>query len=429
MEGMKVTILTLWLISLSTVPEELEKEMSLTLSRSIARIASHPDVLDRIIGKGEIVVMDETISEIPWMLSAGIGVNVPIEKVWDVIADFKNYNQWVPSCSSVDVTQWNERVVDLYYHLGFKFIFLPFTVDYRVRHYHHPPYRTDWVGMGGEIEKTYGWFENIKINENKTLFFYNVWAIPGSGFLKKMYEKYPFLDVGISISAGAVYARKLKEWAEKNYGTLSEKKDALPISEEEEIKIMKEFAKRGPVLLFHTDGKDMLMEISSWIRLRVPVEKAFDVISDFSSYKYFEQMLDKVKVHEKSEERARVEFRYDVRIAIIAVRPHFTLEYELTRPSLIKWKHLEGDRYIPEGFFRFYPLDDGTTLINYRVLYDAGELGKLVSLIMKVLPEGKLALNSYITQQTLRDLRGWAELSDERKKEIIKEKEKKKKYE
>jgi len=424
---MKLLLIPLFLLSLSTVPEELEKEMNLTLSRSIASLAHDPSLLDRVIGKGEIVIIDETIQEIPWILSAGIRVNSSKEKIWNAIADFKNYNKWVPSCQSVDVTEWNERVVDLEYHLGFKFILLPFTVDYKVRHYHHPPIRTDWVGMGGEIAKTYGWFENIPVKENRTLFFYNVWAIPGSGFLKKLYEKYPFLDMGISISAGAVYARKLKDYVEKDSASPNEGEGESVLSEEDEAKVMREFAKKGPVLLFSL-GQGNIMDISSWIRLKVPPERAFDIISDFSSYKYFEQMLEKVKVQEKTDNSARVEFKYDVRIAIIKVAPRFTLEYKLEKPSLITWRCIEGDKYIPQGFFRFYPMDDGTTLVHYKVTYDANELGKLVSLVLKILPEGNLALNSYITQQTLRDLRDWAELPQDKKMEIMK-KGKKKDYE
>jgi len=425
---MRLLFIALFFFSLSTLPEELEKEMRLTLSRSITSLVKEVSLLDKVIGKGEIVMIDETVEEIPWILSAGIRVNSSKEKIWEVIADFKNYNKWVPSCQSVDVTEWNERVVDLEYHLGFKFILLPFTVNYKVRHYHHPPIRTDWVGMGGEIENTYGWFENIPVSENRTLFFYNVWAIPGSGFLKKLYEKYPFLDMGISISAGAVYVRKLKDYVEKENSTGNKTEGEIFLSEEEEVKAMKEFAKKGPVLLFSL-GEDNVMEISSWIRLKVPPEKAFDTISDFSSYKYFEQMLEKVKVHGKTEESATVEFKYDVRIAIIKVAPRFTLEYKLEKPFLITWRCLEGDKYIPEGFFKFYPVEDGTTLLHYKVTYDSSELGKLVSLVLKILPEGNLALNSYITQQTLRDLRDWTELPQDKKMEIIKKKEKKKDYE
>ncbi len=381
-------------------------------------------LLEKIIGNGEIVIIDETVGEIPWILSAGIKVNAPIENIWEVIADFKNYNKWVPSCSSVDVTEWNERVVDLQYHLGFKFIFLPLTVDYTVRHFHHPPYRTDWVGMGGEIEKTYGWFENVKVEDEKTLFFYNVWAIPGSGLLKKLYQKYPFLDVGISISAGAVYARKLKDYVEKQRG-VSSTEEYKPFTEEEEVKIMKELTKKGPVLSFHPEEKEKLMEISSWIKVDVPIEKAWNMITDFSSYKYFEQMLEQVKVLEKGTEKAKVEFKYDVRILVIAVRPHFVLEYELVKPHLIRWKCIEGDKYIPEGFWKLYPIDDKSTLIKYKSLYDAHQLGQLVSMVMGILPEGKLALNSYITQQTLRDIRDWIQLTDEKREKIIQEYEKK----
>jgi ribosome-associated toxin RatA of RatAB toxin-antitoxin module len=425
---MRLVLIPLFLLSLSTVPEELEKEMNLTLSRSIVSLVHDPSLLDKVIGKGEIVIIDETFHEIPWILSAGIRVNSSKEKIWNAIADFKNYNKWVPACRSVDVREWNERVVDAEIHLGFKFILLPFTVDYKVRHYHHPLTRTDWVGMGGEIEKTYGWHEIIPVTEKRNLFFFNIWAMPGSGFLKDLYEKYPFIDVGISISASAVYAKKLKDYVEKEKDIAYTEENEVAFSEEDEVKVMKEFAKRGPVLLF-SPGQGNIMDISSWIRLKVPPEMAFDIVSDFSSYKYFERMIEKVKVKEKTEDTVKVEYKYDVRVTIIKVSPHFTLEYRLNKPSLITWNCVEGDRYIPEGFFKFYPMDDGTTLVKYRAIYNASEIGGLVSLILKIFPEGNLALNSYITQQRLRDLRHWTELPDGKKMEIMKEKEKKKSYE
>lgn len=407
------TIIAIFLLMYSSEPEQLAKEMTITLPKKSINVDA--GLVNRLIQEGEMVIIDESVQEIPWMLSAGIGINASQEEVWNTISNFRGYPNWVPSCQSIDVKQLNERVFDLTYHLGFKFILLPFTVDYTVRHLNTPPHRTDWVGLGGEIEKTYGWFEVVPVEDNRSLYFYNVWAIPGSGFLKKWYEKYPILDIGIGMAAGVIYAQTLKEYIEKNKPPVQHVYKEL--TSDEKLEVMKALTNRGPVMIFPPSDSGSKMKIEGWIKVDAPVEDVWNALTDFEAFPYFEDILKSVKVIKKTDTSAEVSFVYDLKLTIISISPEFTLGYTLDKNKSLMWKVLSGDEYVPEGGWELYPLDSRRTLLKYWSLYDNNGLGRFVRLILSIFPQGRLAVNSFVTQQTMRDMRKWAEtpLSDKEK--------------
>ncbi len=412
--------------------EKVKEQMKLTLGRSALPEGLDPEKLDYLLSKGGMVIIDEMIEEIPWLISAGIPVNANINEVWQVISNFGGNSEWVPSCKSVVVTNRGDSIYDLDFTLGFKFIFVPLYVRYSVRHYDQPPFRTDWFGLGGDIEKTYGWFQNIPVGEERTLFFYTVWTLPGSGLLKRMYERYPFLDVGIGMSAATVYTRKLKDRVEllKEQGKLAgepEVKPSIqPLNKDEELRVMQLLSSKGPVLLFEEiEGKGR-MGISSWITIDAPRSKVFDEITDYLSYEYFMPMVSKIKLLEMKEERALVECKHDVKFVLFSARPKYVLEYRFLKPERITWTAIKGDKYVVNGSWELFPIEGGEkTLACYRNTYDVSSLGFMVRTIMKVIPEGQLAVNSYVTQKTIRDIRDWIEIPSDMKQRLKEIKDKK----
>ncbi len=411
--------------------EEVREQVKLTLGRTALPEGLDPGRLDHLLRRGEMVIIDETIEEIPWFLSAVIPVNATPPEVWKVVNNYEDYNEWVPSCKSVRVTDRGENIVELDYTLGFKFIFLPLYVKYSVRRYLQPPFRTDWVGLGGDIEKTYGWFQSIPVGEEqRTLFFYTVWALPGSGLLKRMYEKYPFLDVGISMSVSVIYSKMLKDRVEllKRQGKLEVEPEPEPegkpsiqsfINKDEELRVMQLLSSKGPVLQFEEMEGTGKMVVSSWITIDAPRNKVWDGITDYLSYEYFMPMVRRIKLLEMKEDRALVEYKYDINIVFFSARPKYVLEYRFLKPERITWTAIKGDKYMVDGSWELFPIEGGgKTLACYRNTYDASTLGFMVRAIMKVIPEGQLALNSYVTQKTIRDMRDWVEATSDMKQRL-----------
>lgn len=405
--------------------EEVKEQMKLTLGRSALPEGIDPERLDYLLSKGGMVIIDEMIEEIPWLISAGIPVNASLQEVWKVIIDFEGNDEWVPACKAVVVTNRGDNTFDLDFTLGFKFIFLPLNVKYSVRHYNQPPFRTDWVGLGGDIEQTYGWFQNIPVGEQeRTLFFYTVWSLPGSGLLRSMYEKYPFIDVGIGMSAAVLYTRMLKDRIKllKGQGRLAgepEVKPSIqPLNREEELRIMQLLSTKGPVMQFE-EMEEGRMGLSSWITIGAPRSKVFEEITDYLSYEYFMPMVKEIEILEMKEERALVEFKHDVKFIVFSARPKYVLEYRFLKPERIAWTAIKGDKYVVNGSWELFPIEGGEkTLACYRNTYDVSTLGFLVRAIMRVIPEGQLAVNSYVTQKTIRDIRDWIEATSDMKERL-----------
>ncbi|UCD83212.1 MAG: SRPBCC family protein, partial [Deltaproteobacteria bacterium] len=404
---------------------EVREQMRLTIGRTALPEGIEPEKLDYLLKKGQMVIIDEMIDEVPWLLSVGIPVDAPVDDVWKVISDFENYNKWVPSCKSTVVTHHGENIVEIGFTLGFKFIFIPLYVKYTNRHYHQSPLRSDWTGLGGDIEKNCGWFQNIPVSENNSLFFYSNWTLPGSGLLKKMYEKYPFLDVGIGMSAATVYTRKLKDRVEsikgpgKLEGEQEVKSPVQPLSREEEQGIMQLLSARGAVLQFEEMEEEGKMGMSSWITIDAPRNKVWEEIINYSSYEYFMPMMKKIKILEMKEDRVLVEFKFEADIVVFSARPKYVSEYHFIKPEKITWSTIKGDKYVVNGSWEFFPIEEGKkTLACYRNVYDVKSLGFLIKTIMKVLPEGQLAVNSYVTQKTVRDMRDWIETPPDMKERI-----------
>lgn len=406
-------------VSLSPKPSEkidIMKEMRLTIGRSVLPAGTNHQTLQSILKREQIVMFDETTEEIPWLLSSGILVNATPEQVWRVIIGHDKFSEWVPSCYSAKAIKIDNNIYDVTFTLGFKFLFFPLYVKYSLRQYNQPPLRNDWVGLGGTIEKTYGWGQNIPTEEGNTMYFYTAWAQPGSGLLKRLYKKYPFLDVGISISAGTVFARGVKKRVELLKGKDGAEVIKTMPSEEfkfkrkEELRIMELLTSRGPVLIFKKpeEGKPLL--VSTWITFAAPPEKVWADLVDYESYRYFMPMMKGIKVLEHESNKARVEYKYDINIVFFSSKIKYQLEHHFYEPERITWTNIKGNRYVLSGSWELFPLNDGKkTLASYQVYYDTKSLGFLPKLILKAIPEGKLAVNSYLSSIHVRELRDWIE--------------------
>jgi carbon monoxide dehydrogenase subunit G len=414
----------------SSIPNSSEKidpmkEMRLTIGRSILPEGGDPQVLHGILKRGQMVIFDETPEEIPWLISSGILINTPPELIWSVVSDFEKFPEWVPSCHSIDTVKRGDNIYDITYSLGFKFILLPLHVKYTIRRYDRPPLRLDYIGLGGTIEKTYGWNQNIPVEDGNTMFFYTTWALPGSGLLKHLYRNYPFLDVGISVSAGLVYSKKVKERAEllkgevKIEGLMEETHGGPAISKAEELKTMELLSSRGPVQIFKKPEEGKPSAVSTWIIFALPPEKVWADLVDYENYYYFMPMMKGIKVLEREDNKARVEYKYDINIVFFSSKIKYQLEYHYHKPGRITWINIKGNRYVLSGSWELFPLDDGKkTLASYRVYYDARSLGFLPRLILKAIPEGELAVNSYLSSIRVREMRDWIEAPTELRSEL-----------
>jgi coenzyme Q-binding protein COQ10 len=97
-------------------------------------------------------------------------VDVPMERFWEVVADYEAYPGFVPSVKRTRVVRTDKGVKDVEYEvdLGVK------TIKYTLRHLEHAPDRMTWSLVKGEMMKVSNGAWELSHHAGKTLARYTV---------------------------------------------------------------------------------------------------------------------------------------------------------------------------------------------------------------------------------------------------------------
>lgn len=81
-----------------------------------------------------------------------------------------------------------------------------------------------------------------------------------------------------------------------------------------------------------------MTEFSESIAIKAPIERVFEVISDFARYPEFVKENESAEIKSKTKNRVKVAF-----LANLVVKIHYTLDFKLSPPDKITWEMTEGD--------------------------------------------------------------------------------------
>jgi ribosome-associated toxin RatA of RatAB toxin-antitoxin module len=97
-------------------------------------------------------------------------VDVPLERFWEVVADYEAYSGFVPSVKRTRVVRVEKGVKDVEYEvdLGVK------TIRYTLRHLEHAPSRMTWSLLKGDMMKVSNGAWELSNHAGKTLARYTV---------------------------------------------------------------------------------------------------------------------------------------------------------------------------------------------------------------------------------------------------------------
>ncbi len=103
-------------------------------------------------------------------LSKEMVVDVPVERFWDVVADYAAYPGFLPGVKRTRVVHADKGVKDVEYEvdLGVK------TITYVLRHLEHAPERMTWSLVKGDMMKVSNGAWELSNHAGKTLARYTV---------------------------------------------------------------------------------------------------------------------------------------------------------------------------------------------------------------------------------------------------------------
>jgi len=114
------------------------------------------DILDGRL----IVVVNRTLKELPIIVSGGVIIDAPVKDVWAKITDYESYRTYMPLVEGSTPSIKSENIIDTDFKLVFRIAFIPFSIEFSLRHLLQPYKRIDWYALKGDLSEDYGFWVN-----------------------------------------------------------------------------------------------------------------------------------------------------------------------------------------------------------------------------------------------------------------------------
>jgi ribosome-associated toxin RatA of RatAB toxin-antitoxin module len=357
--------------------EEVEKELK---KYSIVEKVSAEEMRE-FMGNGEIIFIDKTRNWAETFISSAIVINAPVQRVWDVVTDFHSYSQYMPLVSNSQERKISENLVDTSFRLTFKVAIIPFSIDFSLLHRLYPYEDITWTLSRDDEDLSidYGKWEFFPLDDNKrTLAIYSVFTKAKSSFLMKIIEKEPVLDLGFDIALSSAVPKVVKERVEGREWR------EMEVSQKMKLEKLKNFFERGNVVLLTTSKP--LNWYSSFVIFDAPVQRVWDVVTDYKNYNRFVPMVRSVKVKDMKDGSAVLTYEIDFNFIIFKKKTRYSVKQEFSQFREIKWDYHEGEIKGVKGEWNFYEIDGNKTLGVYSWTSDLRSTGFIFKLLLKSFP-------------------------------------------
>ena len=176
-----------------------------------------PSALKKLVGAGQIVMIDEHPDGRLKLVTGATHVQSPPQQVWDVITDYEAYTEWMPQTSKVTVSNENGDSRDVGFRLDFEFSVITKRVEYTVRQRWTENRRIDWTLVKGDFETAVGSWELVETDDGTgTLVFYSTYTdLESMGWIvRTLLKEQPAMDIAIQGSTALMVVKSVKERAE-----------------------------------------------------------------------------------------------------------------------------------------------------------------------------------------------------------------------
>jgi ribosome-associated toxin RatA of RatAB toxin-antitoxin module len=367
---------------------ELQKMMRFTWDQTAMPPGANSGTVTRLLTRGEMVLMNDRPVGIPWMTTAVIMVDAPAALVFNTAVDVEHLNTYVPmagQCHQEPVPNFpNLYRVTLRMQLLFNWL----TIDYGTYDYRRPPDRSDWCHRVGKFEVDSGSWEMVPADGDKrTMAFYSVFARPRMSAVQSLYRQEPALELMSNVATGTMLARALKTEAERRSGRrLPPLRETMGVEQilMQDTSTLRLLAERGKVLVLEPGPT---VYVTGAIIVRAPIERAFQVVTDFTHYPQFLPGYDRVVIVGQGARGPIISQDVSIKLWEFNFEDHAKIEMELAPPDRVTWKIPRQSAGTAVGFWRFVPLDNNSrTLIFTGNTQDIRSMGFVPSTALRIEP-------------------------------------------
>ncbi len=162
---------------------------------------------------GELIVVEEHPNGRLRMVTAGVVIPLPPDRIWDVITDYDAYPEWVPEMEETRVINQTDRHVDVAFRLVIFAAVVSKSVDYTLRIIENPKRSTRWFLLDGDFAAARGSWQLLPLDEGtSTLAFYSTYTDMASlgWVVETLLEARPDMEYAMQTSAAVMMVKSLK---------------------------------------------------------------------------------------------------------------------------------------------------------------------------------------------------------------------------
>lgn len=384
--------------------------------------------LELLLGKGGFVFMDMATGDIPWLVTAGMMINAPPEKVYSVITDFTKYTEYMPQLDRAEQMDPGDGLTEVTFTLGFRFAYIiPLSVTYTLKYYYRPPLRLDWVGIKEGEASHYGYWELVPLEGGrKTAAFYSLYSTPQWSLFKRITKKSPYLLPATILSTALIVIQKIKERVEGEHLITTGHRDVLTESELKGSGI-EALASNGIFLTIEEPDSQGRKFVSAGTLVNASPGAVWETIIDAEAAPIIYPEVEKVTAIGEDQGGELVKFNLNINYILFSKRVSYVIRHIKEKPKRLSWTWVEGDAKDVTGSWDLIPIDGGKkTLALHRMYSDLRGSSFIARYVLSRQPALEMAIQASTACTVVKGIRSWTEMNSEERDKAIKAKAKKK---
>lgn len=406
----------------------LDSEFSLfhvTKDKTIWGDGKNSHALDLLLNKGEFVFVDFNPGDIPWMVTSGVLINAPPERVYSIITDFRKYTEFMPQVDKVKQVTPADGLPEVNYTLGFRFAYIiPLTFSYTLKYLPRPPLRIDWVGIKEGAACHYGFWELVPLEGGKkTAAFYSLYSTPQWSLFKKIVEKNPHLLVSTVLSTALIVGEKIKMRAEGGHSINPNHDGRLSESDfnGDGGNGLEALASQGSFIIIEEPDEKGRRFVTGGTLIHAPPEKVWESITDLNAAPFIFPEVEKASVVGEDHGGTLVRFNLKVNYILYSKRLSYVFRHVPDKPRTLSWTWVEGDAKDTEGSWDLIPVSGGgSTLALYRLYSDLKGSSVFARYILTRQPSFEMAIQGSTVSVVVKGIRTWTEMTSEERARVKK---------
>lgn len=161
-----------------------------------------------------------------------------------------------------------------------------------------------------------------------------------------------------------------------------------PLPEEFNVLVRESLVRGGQMMILEKEEPEKVHRIGS-ILIDAPLERVWEVFTDFERWDEFVPMMKKAKIVQVEEDIVTVDFTLTVRFLMLPFSHSYTTKYRLEKPKVFIYCN---EKLEETGFYSIIPVGEKTLLIVSEEAPSLEEMGGLIALIVRGVPGAELAL-------------------------------------